>query len=220
MLLALAPVLFAITAVDLAAQFAARPAGSGETPIVIDADLPVPSPDPSATVLWAVGDIADCGSAADEATARLLQGSKYPIALLGDLAYGSGTQQEFAECFAASWGSLADRTRPTPGNHEYESPGAGPYFEFFGAVAGDPSRGYYSYDLGAWHVIALNSNCDVVGGCGDCSAQLAWLAEDLAQSNASCTLAYWHHRCLVRDSTAMTAGCVEHMNCSTAPEPM
>lgn len=193
-LLALAPVLFAIAAVDLAAQFAARPAGSGDTPIVSgNGRPPARFPSPDATVLWAVGDIADCGSAGDEATARLLGASEGPIALLGDLAYGSGTQQQFADCYGASWGGLADRVRPSPGNHEYQSTDAGPYFAYFGAAAGDPARGYYSYEIGAWHIIALNSNCDPVGGCDDSSAQLRWLTEDLAQSNASCTLAYWHH---------------------------
>ncbi len=144
-------------------------------------------------MLWAVGDIADCGSPGDEATASLLEATDGAIAVLGDIAYDSGTQQQFADCYGESWGGLRDRTRPTPGNHEYQTAAAAPYFDYFGAMAGDPSRGYYSYDLGAWHVIALNSNCDAVGGCDDGSAQLAWLAADLRQSNSRCTLAYWHH---------------------------
>ena len=101
------------------------------------------------------------------------------VAILGDLAYESGTEQQFAECFGPSWGGLKDRTRPVPGNHDYRTAGAAPYFGYFNDLAGDPTRGYYSYDLGSWHIVALNSNCDAVGGCGAGSPQLAWLAEDL-----------------------------------------
>ena len=82
---------------------------------------------------------------------------------------------------------------PAPGNHEYWTGGAAGYFEYYGAAAEDPSKGYYSFDLGRWHLIALNSNCDEVGGCGRRSAQTRWLRQDLATSRARCTLAYWHH---------------------------
>ena len=86
------------------------------------------------------------------------------------------------------------RTRPSPGNHEYETPGASGYFNYFGAAAGDPNKGYYSYDLGSWHVISLNSNCSSVpGGCAAGSPQEQWLREDLAAHSNTCTLAYWHH---------------------------
>jgi len=87
---------------------------------------------------------------------------------------------------------VKSRTRPAPGNHEFHSAGAAPYFDYFGAVAGDPKKGYYSYDLGAWHIIVLNSECDELGGCGSGSPQEKWLRADLAAHPAVCTLAYWH----------------------------
>jgi acid phosphatase type 7 len=80
-----------------------------------------------------------------------------------------------------------------PGNHEYRVPGARGYFGYFGAVAGQPGKGYYSYDLGAWHVVAINSNCSEVGGCDAGSAQETWLRQDLAATAKPCTVAYWHH---------------------------
>ena len=83
--------------------------------------------------------------------------------------------------------------RSAPGNHDYGTPGAAGYFHYFGAAAGDPEKGYYSYDLGAWHIIVLNSNCAKVGGCQPGSPQEQWLRADLAAHPAACTLAYWHH---------------------------
>ena len=89
---------------------------------------------------------------------------------------------------------IKERTKPSPGNHEYETPGASGYFNYFGAAAGDPEEGYYSYDLGSWHVISLNSNCSSVpGGCAAGSPQEQWLKADLAAHSNTCTLAYWHH---------------------------
>jgi hypothetical protein len=144
--------------------------------------------------LIAAGDIASCGSRADEATARLLDRLQGTIATLGDNVYESGTHGEFARCYQPTWGRHKGRTRPAPGNHDYESPAAAPYYEYFGELAGEPGRGYYSYSVGAWHVIALNSNCgDVGGGCGRGSLQERWLRADLRAHRTKCTLAYWHH---------------------------
>jgi hypothetical protein len=153
------------------------------------------TPDPLETdpVLVAVGDIASCSSDGDEATAALLDDLPGTIATLGDNVYRNGTPQEFAECYDPSWGRHKDRTRPAPGNHDYETSGAAGYFDYFGAAAGEPGKGYYSYDLGTWHIVVLNSNCSQVGGCGDGSSQEQWLREDLAAHPATCTLAYWHH---------------------------
>ena len=141
----------------------------------------------------AAGDIANCSRGAEK-TAPLLDA--YPaatVATLGDHAYESGTPAEFRRCYAPTWGRAKNRTRPTPGNHEYATPGASGYFSYFGAAAGEPGKGYYSYALGAWLVIALNSNCgDVVGGCGEQSPQVAWLRSVLASHPRLCTLAYWH----------------------------
>ena len=107
----------------------------------------------------AAGDIADCATEDDEATARLVGGIEGTVLTLGDHAYESGSSADFAECYDPSWGRFKARTRPSPGNHEYETAGASGYFDYFGAAAGDPDKGYYSYDLGSWHLVALNSNC-------------------------------------------------------------
>lgn len=154
---------------------------------------PAPTFVPEA-VLLAAGDIARCDDTGDEATAALLAATPGTIAALGDLAYNRASAEEYAACYTPSWGQFADRTRPTPGNHEYFADAhAAPYFDYFGAAAGEPDKGYYSYDLGSWHVVVLNSNCARVGGCGADSAQAAWLRSDLQQHPARCTLAYWHH---------------------------
>lgn len=144
-------------------------------------------------VLIAAGDIADCRSRGDEATARLIQGVTGTIATLGDNAYQGGSKQEFANCYEPTWGVGKDRIRPAPGNHDYGARGARGYFAYFGAAAGDPGEGYYSYDLGSWHIIVLNSNCEEVGGCETNSPQGRWLRKDLATHPTPCTLAYWHH---------------------------
>jgi hypothetical protein len=149
--------------------------------------------EPPPAMLLAAGDIASCSSSGDEATAALLDRLPGTIAALGDLAYERGTAQEFGSCYAQSWGRLVARTRPTPGNHEYLTPGAAPYYAYFGAVAGTAGQGWYSYDLGSWHVVVLNSNCGPAGGCGAGSPQARWLRADLAAHRTTCSLAYWHH---------------------------
>ena len=144
-------------------------------------------------MLVGAGDIASCQSPGDEATARLLDAIPGTVFTTGDNAYESGTDKEFSDCYHPSWGRHRARTRPAPGNHDYGTPGAAGYFRYFGAAAGDPRRGYYSYDLGTWHLIALNSNCRLIGGCDAGSAQVLWLRADLAAHPARCTAAYWHH---------------------------
>jgi acid phosphatase type 7 len=151
---------------------------------------------PSGKVIVAVGDIASCSDTADEATARLVGSIDGATVLtLGDEAYPDGTAQDFEECYEPSWGQFKERTRPSPGNHEYETEGASAYFDYFGKAAGDPDEGYYSYDLGAWHIVALNSNCGVGEiRCGFGSPEGRWLKEDLAANDEQkCTLAYFHH---------------------------
>lgn len=157
-----------------------------------------PTPSPTATgapdlVLVGAGDIASCNSTGDEATAALLDEISGTVFTIGDNVYPSGTAAQFADCYDPSWGRHKARTRPSPGNHDYETSGAAGYFDYFGALAGDPAKGYYSYDLGEWHIIALNSNCSAVGGCGAGSPQEQWLRADLAAHPRACTLAYWHH---------------------------
>src|SRR5829696_1635564 len=126
-------------------------------------------PSPSAEVV-AAGDIASCCTGGDEATAELVEGIDGTVLALGDEAYPRGTAANFEECYEPSWGRFKRRTKPVPGNHEYYTEGARGYFEYFGEAAGDPEGGYYSYDLGAWHIVALNSNCEEVR-CGPGSPQ-------------------------------------------------
>jgi Calcineurin-like phosphoesterase len=158
---------------------------------------PTEAPSPTAAsqpvVVLAAGDIGACDSQGDEATAAMLDGLDGTILALGDLAYENGTTEQFAACYDPSWGRHRSRTWPVPGNHEYETAGAAPYFAYFGTAAGTPGQGWYSVDLGAWHLIALNSNCEEIGGCDLDSPQADWLRADLAANDAECTLAYWHH---------------------------
>ena len=139
------------------------------------------------------GDIAGSG-AGDEATAKLLD-TLAPTKVLttGDNAYESGTLSEFNSYYDPTWGRHKAKTSPAAGNHEYKTSGASGYFDYFGAAAGERQRGYYSFNVGAWHFVALNSNCSQVGGCGAGSPQEHWLRADLAANPASCTAAYWHH---------------------------
>ena len=114
---------------------------------------------PSGEVIVAAGDIADCASEGDEATARLVGGIEGTVLTLGDNAYPDGSAENFDECYEPTWGQFKDRTKPSPGNHEYETEGSSAYFDYFGDAAGDPDEGYYSYEVGSWHIVALNSNC-------------------------------------------------------------
>lgn len=124
----------------------------------------------------------------------LVSGSYDAVLVLGDIQYENGAYSKFTASYDPSWGRVRAITHPVPGNHEYQTPGASGYYQYFGAAAGDPAKGYYSFDLGGWHVVALNSNCSAVGGCGFGSTQEQWLRADLAaHSSATCTLAYWHH---------------------------
>jgi hypothetical protein len=128
------------------------------------------------------------------ATSDLLVGEGYAAVLvLGDIQYEDGAYGEFLASYDPSWGRVKSITKPVPGNHEYRSAGAAGYFRYFGAAARDPTKGYYSFDLGGWHLVALNSNCSAVGGCGAGSPQEEWLRADLAAHRPLCTLAYWHH---------------------------
>lgn len=159
-----------------------------------------PPPPPAGSVLLAAGDIAVCATSFDEATANLLDGQAGTVATLGDLAYNDGTTAEFNNCYEPSWGRHKGRTKPSPGNHEYNTAGAAGYYGYFGAAAGDPTKGYYSYDLGDWHIVVLNSNCSFVA-CAAGSAQEVWLRADLAATSKPCILAYWHHPRFSSDAT-------------------
>jgi len=139
-------------------------------------------------VLVGAGNIARCGRDNDEATASLLDGIPGTVFTLGDNVHDVGSPAEFQDCYQPTWGRHKARTRPTPGDHDYETPGASGYFSYFGEAAGEPAKGYYSFDLGPWHVVALNSRIDM----GEGSHQHRWLREDLAASESFCTIAYFH----------------------------
>ena len=155
----------------------------------------VATPAPPIThVLVGAGDIARCGALEDEATALLLSETPGMIFTVGDNVYPSGTAEEFERCYGPSWGWHKSRTRPTPGNHDYASHRAIPYFDYFGSAAGESLKGHYSYDMGAWHIVALNSICGrEEGRCEVGTEQEGWLRADLAADDHRCTLAYWHH---------------------------
>src|SRR5262245_20569169 len=126
-------------------------------------------------VILAAGDIAACDSNGDEATARLIAQLPGTVAALGDEVYEDGSSDEFNNCYAPSWGRFRARTRPTPGNHEYHTSDAAGYFGYFDGLAGAVGKGWYSYRLGKWHIVVLNSNCSDVGGCDAGSQQGKWL---------------------------------------------
>ncbi|MBA2634751.1 MAG: metallophosphoesterase [Chloroflexi bacterium] len=145
-------------------------------------------------VLVGAGDVALCSREDDEDTAALLGRTPGTVFLAGDGGYPEGTLEDYTECYGPGWGRFLSRTRPAPGNHDYRTPDASGYFEYFGDRAGPPGRGYYSFEMGGWHVVSLNSNCDKEGV--DCTArgdQVTWLTEDLATHGDSCVLAFWHH---------------------------
>jgi acid phosphatase type 7 len=144
-----------------------------------------PPPQPQVTVV-AAGDIASCATDGDERTAALVQEiGPDAVLTLGDNAYPEGTAEDFADCYEPTWGAFRSITYPSPGNHEYLTPGGAAYYDYFGSSAPAP---YYSFDLGAWHFVSLNSEVPHERG----SAQERWLRRDLAQSAGRCELLYWH----------------------------
>jgi hypothetical protein len=178
--------------------------GAGNTgfssPVTFTVEAP-PPPAPTDPVVLAAGDIVDCWGTGDEATAALLD--QFPnaiVATVGDHVYEDGSPQEFAQCYQPSWGRAKTRTRPAVGDHEYRTPNAAGYFNYFhdqlapfGPAATDPTKGWYSYDLGSWHVLALNAtSCELYGGCGVGSAEEQFIRSDLAAHPAACTLVQVH----------------------------
>jgi acid phosphatase type 7 len=166
-----------------------------------------PRPAQDDPVVATAGDIA-CDSSIpgpdychQAATSDILAATSLTAVLpLGDNQYPTGSLAEFQAYYGPTWGRELAITHPATGNHEYVTPGAAGYFDYFGAAAGDPTKGYYSIDIGTWHVIVLNSNCDEIdpgpaaNGCARGSPQDLWLVADLkAHRAAKCTLAMWHH---------------------------
>jgi alkaline phosphatase len=156
-----------------------------------DALGPGPSAAASERVI-AAGDIARCDSQADDQTAALVASMPGTVIVLGDDAYANGSAADFADCYGPSWGRLLERTWAAPGNHDHVTAGAAGYFDYFGDRAGPKGRGWYTFELGAWHVVSLDSECALVGGCASASPQGRWLDDDLAAHPAACLLAFWH----------------------------
>ena len=137
-------------------------------------------------ILLAAGDIAGCPAHyQDEVTAEMLADLPGTIAALGDLVYQDGTRRQYRICYDSSWGRLLSRTRPTPGNHDYRTDEAGPYYEYFDSLAGPKGKGYYTYKLGTWRIYSLNSERNF-------AEQTSWLTAHLAANPSKCILAYWH----------------------------
>lgn len=173
---------------------AALACGDSKPPIGPDPTTTTTTPAVPPEVLVGAGDIGMCGPPGStapppvELTARLLDGIDGTVFTAGDNAYPQGSPQDFLRCYDPYWGRHKLRTRPSPGNHDYETGGGSAYFTYFGESAAPP-QGYYSYDLGAWHILSLNSNVPASAG----SPQYAFVARDLARNQAPCTLAVWHH---------------------------
>lgn len=159
-----------------------------------------PVPEGSA-VVTAAGDIACTpGQAPSDSACRMAEtaalveaAAPAAVITLGDNQYELGGLEGFQQSYDKSWGRFKAITRPSAGNHEFSGGRAAGYFAYFGKAAGPADQGWYSFDVGSWHLVALNSNCAAIGGCGPGSPQYDWLKADLAASGARCTLAYWHH---------------------------
>jgi acid phosphatase type 7 len=168
----------------------APPAAPSGDPIVgVSADIACSPASPAFN--GGLGTATECRQAA--VSDLLLDSGLTAVLIPGDIQYEKGEYEHFVRSYDVSWGRLNGITYPAPGNHEYGTSGAAGYYDYFGPRAGDRLKGYYSFDIGTWHVIALNSNCAPVGGCGPGSPQEQWLRADLAANPADCTLAYWHH---------------------------
>ena len=193
---------------DDSAEYAALESGANAPLVILDwgsgTDASTSSDSETPTqlagtpvVLAGAGDISDCDNEGDSITAGLIdevvaRDSSTIVFTTGDNVYPDGGPDVYAQCYDPTWGRHKDRTRPSPGNHDYNTDGATGYFGYFGQAAGEPGLGYYSYQAGEWQVISLNSNCSEVA-CDAGSPQEQWLREQLETSDASCTLAYWHH---------------------------
>jgi len=161
-----------------------------------------------ASLLIGAGDIHSCHSAMSIRTAALVDsvlradsiaGVDAVVFSLGDNAHTAVTAAQFANCFERGWGDptrrIIKKLRPTPGNHDYYTPGAASYYEYFGAAAGPAGKGYYSYDIGTWHVVVVNSEIIVNPRFADAARQeqMVWVEQDLQAHRTLCTIAYWHH---------------------------
>jgi alkaline phosphatase len=159
---------------------------------------------PAATLMMA-GDVGHCSARVAPYTGAEVSRRQGTWAPLGDLAYPDGSATDFANCYTPFFSTVLDRTRPAIGNHEYRTNAGGPYWDIFGSRAGARGDGWYSYQLGGWHIVVLNSNCGIVA-CGTTSRQYRWLVADLAAKSSNCVLAYWHHAPFSSDARGASPG--------------
>jgi calcineurin-like phosphoesterase family protein len=177
---------------------------NGADPTAVPSPVASASPEPRLPLIVAAGDISCQPGSRDpcrqEQTATLIDGLEPDLVLpLGDNQYESGTLEEYSSVYSLSWGRHRVKSKPVPGNHEYQDENAKGYFNYFNGTGaftgpvGDRDRGYYSYNFGNWHFVALNSNCTFIRGCGVGSPQYTWLRDDLGRNDLPCTIAYSHH---------------------------
>jgi len=152
---------------------------------------PTDTPEPSLSVILAAADVAMCNSGDKEIVANLLDGLPGEILLAGDISNENGTAEDYQNCFAPAWGRHLGRMHVVPGNHDYYGGGT-PFYDYFGGAAGPYMQGWYSFDVGSWHIIGLNSECGRAVSCAPGSEQYEWLQADLAANSNRCTLAFWH----------------------------
>jgi hypothetical protein len=163
-------------------------------PLPTQTETPIPTPTSTPVYFSGAGDISICGQMGDDQTADILinQVGSGLYFSAGDSSNENGTMYEYQNCFGPSWGQLLPDLRVVPGNHDYYNNPLENYWIYFDGIAGEPGKGWYSFQHGDWHIVMLNSNCGYVG-CGPSSEQLAWLKQDLALSKNQCSLAIWHH---------------------------
>lgn len=181
-----------LVALILTSSLGTAPAASPSPTASVRASAPSPTPPPASPELMVgAGDIAGCDTLADSQTAELIAGTPGIVFTLGDNA-PIGRRQDYTVCYDQTWGAELDRTRPAIGDEDYVTDNGQEYFQYFGERAGPRGAAWYSYEVGSWHIIVLNSECDEVGGCDPSSPQGQWLAADLAAHQTECTMAIWH----------------------------
>lgn len=168
-------------------------------PVILFTATPTPTETPTPTQILATpvllvgaGDISICGHDGDDQTAVLIESIPATLFTAGDNSNEEGAPYQYRDCFGPTWGRFKNRMHPSAGNHDYGYEDGKGYYDYFGDRAGPKGKGYYSYDVGEWHIIVLNSNCGFVS-CDRGSKQEKWLRADLASHSNKCTLAYWHH---------------------------
>lgn len=198
------PRLLFVTLAGVAALAAPAVAAAADPIIAAAGDIACAPADPLFN-----GGLGGPDNCAQKRTSDLI-GSSTAVLALGDTQYNSGALADFNAAYAKSWGRFKSTTYPVPGNHEYGTSGAGGYFSYFGSRAGTRGQGWYSLDIGSWHVLAINSECDrLAGACAAGGAQEKWVKADLAAHPNACTLAFFHEprfasgSALIKNATAL-----------------